>query len=289
MRQGRLVALPMTITADGLTYNKEMFAAAGLDPAKPPATWAEFLADAKKLTQAPKQYGYSLFGAKSASSARRWMRLFWDAGCEVITRDFKRAAMMDKPECIAAFKREIDFARVDHIIPPGAVNADFNFIMTGFAQSRIAMMLGGGNNADIAEGMTPGMKAKMAMAPMPDHGTSIAGGDIVVIPNGAKHPLEAARWLAYLNSRETQVESALATRLTPSRHDAVADPRIQADPFLAFHVPDEAMHAAYLTPKWPQVENAMMDMVQSALLGDETPEEAMRTATRKIDAILAAP
>jgi multiple sugar transport system substrate-binding protein len=288
-RDGKLYGVPMSISADGLMYNKKMFAAAGLDPNKPPKTWAEFLEYAKKLTKPPNQYGYVLFGAKSGSSARRWLRVFWDAGCEFISRDFKRATFAEKPACVAAFKREIDYARVEKITPPGAANADFEFVINGFAQERIAMHMGGPNNADIANAKNPGVAANFALAPMPESGAALANGDSLIIPAGSKRPREAARWLAFLSSKDVQVRYALAAKASPSRRDALADPRIKADPFLAFSVPDNALFSGYGTPKWPKVETVMMDMVQASLLGDETPEVALARGTKEINAILAAP
>lgn len=40
---GRLVAVPLTVQGFGWYYNKAIFAAAGLDPSRPPRTWAQFL------------------------------------------------------------------------------------------------------------------------------------------------------------------------------------------------------------------------------------------------------
>jgi len=288
-KDGKLYGIPTYISADGLMYNKKLFAAAGLDPNKPPKTWEEFLDYAIKLTKPPNQYGYVLFGAKSGSSARRWMRVFWDAGCEVITRDFKRAAFADKPQCVAAFKREIDFARVAKVTPPGAANADFEFVITGFAQERIAMHMGGANNVDIANGKNPGVGANFALVPMPVTGAALANGDSLVIPAGSKHPQQAAKWLAHLASKDVEVRYALVGRSSPARADALADPRIKADPFLAFHVPADALYSGYSTPKWPKVETVLMDMVQASLLGDETPEAALARGTKEVNAILAAP
>jgi multiple sugar transport system substrate-binding protein len=284
---GQLYAIPQSIAVDGLMYNKRMFEEAGLDPNKPPATWEEFRAYAEKLTKAPEQYAYAIFGAKSGSSARRWLRVFWDAGCEFISRDFKRAAFLDKDECIEAFAREINFAIVDGFTPPGATTADFEFVITAFAQRRVAMHMGGPNNAAIAEARNPGIFDELALAPMPDTGASLVGGDAMVIPAGAKHPVEAMRWIAFINSKELQVRSSLVLNATPSRPDALSDERIQAKPLLAFSPEPDALFAGYNTPKWPEIQEALFDIVQSALLEDETPEQALRSGAERIDAILA--
>lgn len=286
-RDGRLYGVNSYISADGLMYNKRMFEAAGLDPDRPPETWDEFLDYAKRLTNPPETYGYAIFGAKSGSSARRWLRVFWDAGCEFITRDLSRAALADKPECIEAFAREVAFDREHGVVPPGVVNADFEFIITAFAQERVAMHMGGANNAVIADGRNPGIIEHLALAPMPETGATQAGGDAFVIPANASNPEASAKWIAHLMSREFNVQQGLVGKLRPARTDAMEDPRIQADPFLSFKLDPDALYSPYSTEKWGQLQEALFDMVQSALLGDETPEEAIRTTEAELNRILA--
>lgn len=46
---GKLLAVPWTVGPVGLWYNKKVLKDAGLDPATPPATWDELLADAKAV------------------------------------------------------------------------------------------------------------------------------------------------------------------------------------------------------------------------------------------------
>jgi multiple sugar transport system substrate-binding protein len=47
--RGRVYGLPWTNYSMGLLYNRKLFTAAGLDPDKPPTTWAEVRADAQKI------------------------------------------------------------------------------------------------------------------------------------------------------------------------------------------------------------------------------------------------
>ncbi len=62
---GKLYGMPFNTSAPILYYNKDMFKAAGLDPNKPPRTYAEVLDYAKKLTKKDAsgkvtQYGYGI-------------------------------------------------------------------------------------------------------------------------------------------------------------------------------------------------------------------------------------
>jgi multiple sugar transport system substrate-binding protein len=56
--KGQIVALPKGAYAQALHYNRKLFTQAGLDPNKPPATWAQLQADALKIWQKTGKPGY---------------------------------------------------------------------------------------------------------------------------------------------------------------------------------------------------------------------------------------
>jgi multiple sugar transport system substrate-binding protein len=56
--KGRIVALPKGAYAQALHYNRQLFAQAGLNPNKPPTTWAQLQADAVKISQKTGKPGY---------------------------------------------------------------------------------------------------------------------------------------------------------------------------------------------------------------------------------------
>jgi multiple sugar transport system substrate-binding protein len=56
--KGQIVALPKGAYAQALHYNRSLFQQAGLDPNKPPTTWAQLQADALKIWQKTGKPGY---------------------------------------------------------------------------------------------------------------------------------------------------------------------------------------------------------------------------------------
>jgi multiple sugar transport system substrate-binding protein len=56
--KGQIVALPKGAYAQALHYNRKLFTEAGLNPNKPPTTWAQVAADAKQITQRTGKAGY---------------------------------------------------------------------------------------------------------------------------------------------------------------------------------------------------------------------------------------
>lgn len=57
--QGKLISMPFNSSTPVLYYNKDAFAKAGLDPNKPPKTYAELKEDTKKLRASGMQCGYT--------------------------------------------------------------------------------------------------------------------------------------------------------------------------------------------------------------------------------------
>lgn len=55
---GNIYAVPTEAYANGLHYNRKLFKDAGLDPDKPPTTWAEVRAYAKQITEKTGKPGY---------------------------------------------------------------------------------------------------------------------------------------------------------------------------------------------------------------------------------------
>ncbi|MDT4925537.1 MAG: multiple sugar transport system substrate-binding protein [Pseudonocardiales bacterium] len=65
---GKVIALPTAAYAQALHYNRKLFTQAGLDPDKPPTTWDEVMADAKKISDKTGVAGYAEMGKNDNSA-----------------------------------------------------------------------------------------------------------------------------------------------------------------------------------------------------------------------------
>lgn len=78
---GRSYYIPWNATTQLMIYNKDLFREAGLDPERPPATWAEFIAAAEKISQLPARsdgspvYGTVLWNEVLSSGSWYWSML----------------------------------------------------------------------------------------------------------------------------------------------------------------------------------------------------------------------
>lgn len=106
---GRTYAAPFYQVAQALYYRKDHFLQAGLDPAKPPRTWDEFISIGRKLTETKGRNGF-VFAAGLGGKAYWWSNFVWQAGGEVLEpaeRGYARS-VVGTPEAAKAldfFKR----------------------------------------------------------------------------------------------------------------------------------------------------------------------------------------
>ncbi|WP_326693866.1 ABC transporter substrate-binding protein [Streptomyces sp. NBC_01766] len=94
-KDGKLYGLPTSNYTMGLMINRKLFKRAGLDPDKPPTTWAEVRTDAKAI--AALGNGIAGYGDYSATNQGGWhfTAEMYGLGGDVVTPDGKKAAFND--------------------------------------------------------------------------------------------------------------------------------------------------------------------------------------------------
>jgi multiple sugar transport system substrate-binding protein len=129
-------AVPIYSLSYALYYNKKMFADAGI--AAPPATWAELVADGKKLTKAG-QWGLAEEGANISENSHHAFAFGQQYGGQWF--DSSGKATFDSPENVEALKRYIGFMATDKIVNPSNAEYAQNQSVSDFANGKAAMLL----------------------------------------------------------------------------------------------------------------------------------------------------
>ncbi|MEV5603519.1 sugar ABC transporter substrate-binding protein [Streptomyces sp. NPDC052299] len=129
-------AVPLYSLAYALYYNKKSFADAGIE--KPPATWDELVADAKKLTKDGK-WGLGAEGSNLSNNIHQTFVLGRQHGADFFDAEGKPTFTSDG--AVAAVKQYIDFMAKDKIIAPGNAEYAQNQSLTDFAKGKTAMVL----------------------------------------------------------------------------------------------------------------------------------------------------
>ena len=214
--QGKVFGVPIESTPVVLYYNKKMFTAAGLDPTKPPTTWDEWAADAKKLTTGsgpggkPTKYGLA-FGVHDTVEVMPI--LMWMAEGGILSADGKQV-LLNNAGSKAAVQKWADLIYTDHISPPGLSGADADKL---FSSGAAAMEVNGPwattgyKQAGIDYGLVP--------VPTGPNGKKISLGNTTSMAAGANLNADqlkaAATFYSYLTQQDSQTYFALQTGFPP--------------------------------------------------------------------------
>ena len=285
---GKVWAIPYRIETHAVIYNKGAFKAAGLDPDKPPQTWSDLVAAAKKLTgktaDGKDQYGFAITGGgEFGNTIFRTLPFIWMNGGSIISDDMKKATV-NQPAAVEAVKFYTDFL-ADKLSPPSTLQNDGIANRQLFIAGTVAMYQSGQFDIDSIRKGNPNIDIGVAMIPHPDgkETAAIVGGWSFVIPKDAKNPDETKKFIRFLAEPDNM---GFFTDTFPARKSAMKLPRFQ-DPILANF---KAMlpYGRKMPPakNWQQITQAYFDGLQSIMLGDASPQEAMDAAAEQIAPLL---
>jgi sn-glycerol 3-phosphate transport system substrate-binding protein len=136
---GKTWGIPFQRSTIVLYYNKESFKAAGLDPNKAPATWAELADYAKKLTVKDSSGKVSQYGIQIPSSGFPYW-LFQALAIQndvVMANDTGNAVKFDDPKVIEALQYWVDLSK-SGVHPAGIV--EWGTTPKDFFEKKVAMM-----------------------------------------------------------------------------------------------------------------------------------------------------
>jgi multiple sugar transport system substrate-binding protein len=226
-------AVPLYSTAYGLYYNKAEFAAAGIST--PPATWTEFVADAKKLTKGG-HYGLTLEAGQIPENVHLAFELSQQQGGSFLESAGKPT--FDTPQNVAAVKQMLDFMQTDKIANPSdAQYSKGTEALTDYATGKAAMVFWQTASGSLAK---LGMKASNIgvaplplPSPMPAGGkpiTSMVAGINIAIFKDSKNLTAAEKFVKFMTSTPEQESLNHTYGSLPSVEAAYSDP--------AFNTPD---------------------------------------------------
>jgi len=165
-------AVPLYSMAYALYYNKQIFADAGIS--QPPATWAELIADGKKIEAKGKQ----ALGAEGSNVSENIHHTFVFAkqhGADFFTADGK--ADFTNDGVVTAVKQYVDLMAKDKVIPVGNAEYAQNQSVSDFAKGKTAMLMWQSASANLkSQGMSD---SAYGIAPIPvQSGTPGTGAQV---------------------------------------------------------------------------------------------------------------
>ncbi|HEY9293357.1 MAG TPA: ABC transporter substrate-binding protein [Microlunatus sp.] len=268
--EGKLYGLQPGANTLAIFYNKDDLKKAGV---KPPTTWAELKAAAKKLTVG-KRYGFAFNATADYEGAWQFLPPMWTNGGD--------ETKLTTPQVAGALQLWKDLVD-DGSVSKSVVNWKQSDVNDQFIAGKAAMMLNGPwqipalNKAKINYGVVP--------FPVDTAGqTSIAplGGEAWTVPltGDTAKMKKAAELVKCMNTDANQLLRAKQGGIVPTKL-ALADQFKKEDPQMAGFVDPVANARARtgkLGPKWPDTAKVIYTGVQLVLTGEASPADAMAKA-----------
>ncbi len=289
---GKTWGIPFQRSTIVLYWNKEAFRAAGLDPNRPPASWAEMVDLARKLTKRDTSGNVTQWGIQVPSSGfPYWLfqgfttqndgRLMNEAGTQTY---------FDQPAVVEALQYWVDLSQKHKVMPPGVIEwgttpKDFFERKTAMMWTTTGNLTNVRNNAkfDFGVAMLPAGKRR---------GSPTGGGNFYIFKKSTPAQQAASlRFIKWMTSPKRAAEWGVDTGYVAVRPDAWETPEMKkyVAGFPAAVVARDQLPYAVAelsTHENQRVTKALNDGLQAALTGAKTPAQAMKDAQAEAERIL---
>jgi sn-glycerol 3-phosphate transport system substrate-binding protein len=289
---GKTWGIPFQRSTIVLYWNKELFKEAGLDPNKPPATWAEMLDYAKKLTKRDASGNVAQWGLQIPSSGFPYW-LFQGLTTQndvLLMNEAGTQTAFDKPAVVEALQFWVDLGRTQKVMQPGII--EWGTTPKDFFEKKMALMwtttgnlTNVKNNAkfDFGVAMLPANKGR---------GSPTGGGNFYLFKkNTPAQNAATLKFIKWMTTPERAAEWGIATGYVAVRADAWETPAMKkyVAGFPAAAVARDQLPYAVAelsTHENQRVTKALNDGLQAALTGAKTPAQAMKDAQAEAERIL---
>lgn len=269
--EGEVYGLAPTANTLGIFYNKELLAAAGVEP---PKTWDELKSVAAALTQGG-TYGIAFSGIATYEGSWQFLPFMWTNGGDETDLTTPEVA-----EALALWKDLVDSGSASSSV----INWSQSDVKDQFVAGKAAMMVNGPWQVPALQ-ETPDVTWDSVQIPVREEGqTSIAplGGEVWTVPvtgDEAKQA-KAAEFVQCISNDENQLALAEARFTVPTK-TTLAEEYVSRVPEMASfteQVGTARSRTGQLGETWPETATVIYNAVQLALTGKASAEEAFEQA-----------
>jgi multiple sugar transport system substrate-binding protein len=278
--KGRILAVPRDANTLALCYNADMFRAKGLDPASPPKTWTELVADAAKLKDPAKNvFGFGFSAMQAEEGVFQWLPFLYQAGGSI--------DHLDSPEAAESLQLLVDFVK-SGVASLDVLNQRQYEVTNTFMAGNTAMVMCGPWELPRLRNEAK-FDWRLSLLPVKDgkniRASSLGGYDWVV-PKDAQNSDGAFAFIEFMAQPQI-VSAGWNTGRLPPRTDIVIDNPQWPQAYAIYHEQLQSARARGPHPQWPDLSRPMATAIQEAITGKRTASEALTDAAKKIQPILA--
>ncbi|WP_112809557.1 ABC transporter substrate-binding protein [Ensifer sp.] len=278
---GNQWGVPVAFSTKALYWNKDLFKQAGLDPEKPPKTWAEEIEFAKAIKEKTGLAGYGLPAKTFDNTMHQFMHWVYTNNGKVIDGD---KIVIDSPEVLAALQAYKDITPYS---VEGATAYEQNEMRAIFLDGKVGMLQSGSGAAVRLKDT----KVNWGVAPLPLGPSAKGEGTLLITDSlavfkGSGVEEKAIEFAKFITSPGPQGEYELqgAAGLTPLRPSPMVDEFVKKDPYwkpfidgIAFGGPEP------LFTDYKGFQNVIIAMVQSVVTGQAEPADALKKAAGELE------
>jgi multiple sugar transport system substrate-binding protein len=201
-KSGHIYGVPYGPYAYGLSYNRDLFTKAGLDPNKPPTTWDEVRADAKTISDKLGIAGYMQFTSGNTGGWALTEQTYSRGGrMEVKGSDGKYTVTADNPQTEAALAWLKELRWTDNSVGHNFIK-DWSGMNQYFGSGQTAMFPSGSDvltSLVQTDGVDP---ANYGLALIPTEGANsgvLSGGNVATVntKTDAAQKAAAVKWIDF--------------------------------------------------------------------------------------------
>ncbi|MEO5805239.1 sugar ABC transporter substrate-binding protein [Devosia sp.] len=277
---GKQWGSPVAFSTKALYWNKDLFTAAGLDPEKPPVTWAEEIADAKAISEKTEAAGFGVVAKTFDNTMHQFLHWVYTNGGSVIDADGNITLdSKNNLEALTALKDITAYAE------EGPTAYEQNEVRAIFLDGKLGMI----QAASGARGLLKDVKFKWGVTLLPLGPEAKGPGTLLITDSmavfkGTGVEDQAISLAKFLTDPANQTEYEAEQGLTPLRPGPAVDAMVAADatwkPFLdsiQFGGPEP------LLTDYVGLQNTMIEMVQSVVTGQAEPQAALTKAAAALE------
>lgn len=290
--KGKTYAIPFQRSTPVLYWNKDAFKAAGLNPDKGPATWAEMRDMAKKLTRKDASGATTQWGVQIPSDGNTaWLftGMTTGAGARLTNADGNKVAL-DDPKVVEAVQNWYNLSKVDAVQPSGLIS--WGATPRDFLEGKAAMIWHTtGNltniktNAKFPFGVSflPGLR---------QNGAPTGGGNFYIFKGVPKARQEAAfKFIKWMTTPARAAEWSVKTgyvATSAAAYDTTEMKAYTAGFPQATVARDQLKFAVseLTTHENQRVSKVFNDALQAAMTGAKPADVALKEAQREAERIL---
>ncbi len=287
-------ALPSTPATTALHYNKKLFRDAGLDPEKPPRTFAELDEMSDKLTK--KDANGHLIQAGFIPSEPGWWNWCWGPFFGGKLWDGKSKITINSPENVKAFEWVQHFSQRYGGTALQTFKGGFGSFSSpqnGFMTSQDAMEIQGVWMYNFINMFKPDLEWGAAPFPsvspdLPD--PTVIDLDVLCIPTGAKHPKEAFEFLKFVESQKGLEMLCLGQKkITPLLQVSDGFIANHPNPYIKLFIKLAYSKTTVSTPKigiWSEYNDEINNAFSEITLMQKTPKQALDDVAKRMQPTL---